>query len=67
MVFVLNDIGVLHDGKDLGDVAKAFTKNKLGCGNDTFIFWSLEILMCVRACVCDKCGWNFACFRSFGS
>lgn len=62
----LNGIGVLHNGSNLGDVAKAFTRNKLGCEEDTFIFWGLEKLMCVCVCVCDKCGWNFACFCSFG-
>jgi len=52
MAFVLNGIGVLHDGGDLGDVAKTFTRNKLKCEEDTFNFWSLEKLVCVCVCVC---------------
>jgi hypothetical protein len=52
----LNGIGVLHNGSNLGDVAKAFTRNKLGCEEDTFIFWGLEKLMCVCVCVTNVVG-----------
>jgi hypothetical protein len=54
MAFVLNGIGVLHDGGNFGDVAKVFTRNKLECEEDTFNFWSLEKRVCV--CVTNVVG-----------
>jgi hypothetical protein len=51
---VLNDITIVCDESNLKDVMKLFAKNKLGCEEDTFTFFNLEIFLYV--CVIDVVG-----------